>query len=58
MRKAFMFTAAAALSLLAAGQASAHARLLSAVPKVGSTVASPQTLVLHYSETIVPAVST
>jgi methionine-rich copper-binding protein CopC len=43
MRKAMMFNAAA-LSLLIAGQACAHARLLSAVPKVGSTVASPQTL--------------
>ena len=48
---------AAAATALIAGQASAHARLLSSTPKAGSTVASPQTLVLHYSETIVPAAS-
>ncbi len=55
MRKTLILTVA--LSLAAAGGASAHARLLSATPKAGTTVASPQMLVLHYSETIVPAVS-
>ena len=48
---------AAAATALIAGQASAHARLLSSTPKAGATVASPQTLVLHYSETIVPTAS-
>lgn len=48
---------ALAVTALAAGQASAHARLIRAEPKVGSTVASPAQLRLHYSETIVPAKS-
>jgi hypothetical protein len=44
---------AAALSLLVAGQALAHARLLHAEPKAGATVkASPAALRLAYSETI------
>ena len=54
MRKSLIL--AAALTLLA-GQAFAHARLLTAAPKVGSTGPSPQTLVLHYSEAIVPGAS-
>ena len=54
MRNVLALAAAAALI---AGQASAHARLLSSTPKDHATVASPQTLVLHYSETIVPAAS-
>jgi len=43
---------------LAAGQASAHARLLRATPKAGSTVAQPpKELRLFFSETIVPNAS-
>jgi methionine-rich copper-binding protein CopC len=55
MRNALIIAAAA--TALIAGQASAHARLLTSSPKAGTTVASPQTLVLHYSETIVPTAS-
>jgi methionine-rich copper-binding protein CopC len=50
--------AAAALSLaLGAGQASAHARLIKADPKGGTTVAPPSALHLQFSERIVPAKS-
>jgi methionine-rich copper-binding protein CopC len=55
MRKIIL--AAAALSLFAATEASAHARLLRAAPKAGATVAAPKVLRLSYSETIVPAAS-
>ena len=55
MRKALIIAAAA--TALIAGQASAHARLLSSTPKDHATVASPQTLVLHYSESIVASAS-
>lgn len=55
MRKALLF--AAALSLLAAAQAQAHARLLRAAPKAGATVAAPKALRLSFSETILPAQS-
>jgi methionine-rich copper-binding protein CopC len=52
-------TLALTLSLLGAGQALAHARLLHATPKAGATVkAAPATLRLAYSETIDPAKST
>lgn len=43
---------AAALSLLGASQALAHARLLHATPQVGATVKAPTTLRLSYSEGI------
>lgn len=43
------------LAALCAGAAQAHARLLRADPRVGSTVAAPQALRLFFSETIVPA---
>lgn len=48
-------TTIAALAI--AGQAAAHARLLSGTPKNGSTVAAPKSMVLHYSEELVPAES-
>jgi hypothetical protein len=51
MRKTILI--AAALSLLAAGAAEAHARLLLAAPRAGETVkASPTALRLSFSETI------
>jgi methionine-rich copper-binding protein CopC len=51
-------TIAAAIAVLAvAGQAAAHARLLSGTPKNGSTVAAPKAMTLHYSEELVPAAS-
>jgi hypothetical protein len=48
---------ALAASALAAGQASAHARLLRSDPQAGATVASPAQLRLAFSETIVPGKS-
>jgi hypothetical protein len=51
-------TIATAIAVLAvAGQASAHARLLSGTPKNGSTVAAPKAMTLKYSEDLVPAAS-
>jgi methionine-rich copper-binding protein CopC len=44
-----------ALSLAVAGAASAHARLITAAPKAGTTVAAPKDLKLTYSESIVAA---
>src|SRR5581483_931714 len=55
MRKTLVILAAAAV--LAAGQAAAHARLISGAPKNGSTVVAPKELVLHYSESIVTSAS-
>ena len=59
MRKALLLALAAATVSalgLAAGEASAHARLIRAEPKVGATVhVAPKALRLSYSETIVPA---
>jgi hypothetical protein len=52
-----IITAAAVAALAIAGQASAHARLISGTPKNGSTVAAPKALTLHYSEELVPAAS-
>ncbi len=43
---------AAAVSLAFAGAASAHARLISATPKAGSTGAAPKELKLLYSESL------
>jgi hypothetical protein len=48
---------AAALSLIAAGLADAHARLLKSAPAKGATVAAPTSLRLSFSEDIVPAQS-
>jgi|GEM_PF-5334828 len=52
MRNAIIATAAIA-AIAAAGQAAAHARLLSGSPKAGSTVAAPKALTLHYSEELI-----
>ncbi len=56
MRNAILITAAVA-ALAIAGEASAHARLLSGTPKNGATVAAPKALTLKYSEELVPAAS-
>ena len=48
MRK--MLILAAATSLAIAGQAAAHARLITGSPKAGATVAAPSELKLTYSE--------
>jgi hypothetical protein len=55
MRKTFLI--AAAVSALFVGQVQAHARLIQATPKVGTTVAAPKALTLRYSEELVPAAS-
>ena len=56
MRNAIIATVAVA-ALAIAGQAGAHARLITGAPKAGSTVAPPKQLTLHYSERIVPGAS-
>ena len=56
MRNAIVI-AAAVVAFAVAGQAAAHARLLSGTPKNGATVAAPKAMVLHYSEELVPAAS-
>lgn len=49
--------AVAAVMALAAGPAMAHARLVSATPAAGSTVAAPRSISLTFSERMVPAFS-
>jgi hypothetical protein len=49
--------AAAVAAVALAGQAAAHARLITGSPKNGATVAAPKVLTLHYSEELVPAAS-
>jgi methionine-rich copper-binding protein CopC len=56
MRNAIIATAAIA-AFAVAGQAAAHARLLSGTPKAGATVAAPKALTLKFSEELVPAAS-
>jgi copper resistance protein C len=56
MRKTIL-TLAAVAALAVAGQAGAHARLITGSPKNGATVAAPKALTLHYSEELVPAAS-
>jgi methionine-rich copper-binding protein CopC len=56
MRNAII-TAATIAALAIAGQAAAHARLLTGTPKNGATVAAPKALTLHYSEELVAGAS-
>ncbi|HZZ32329.1 MAG TPA: copper resistance protein CopC [Phenylobacterium sp.] len=56
MRKTVL-TLAAVAALGLAGQAAAHARLITGSPKAGATVPAPKALTLHYSEELVPAAS-
>lgn len=51
------FAASAAALSLFAGQAMAHARLVSATPAAGATVAAPRVITLTFSERMVPAFS-
>lgn len=46
-----------AVSALAAGQASAHAKLVSSNPAAAATVAAPKTITLTFNEKLVPAFS-
>ncbi|THD64724.1 copper homeostasis periplasmic binding protein CopC [Phenylobacterium sp.] len=57
MRKTLLVLTAAAAALALAGQAAAHARLITGSPKAGATVAAPRELALHYSESIEPGAS-
>lgn len=59
MSRNFVLSAAGALAtvLLLAGQADAHAKLVSASPAAAATVASPKTIVLTFSERMTPAFS-
>jgi methionine-rich copper-binding protein CopC len=56
MRKTLTTLAVLAV-LAAAGQAAAHARLITGSPKAGESVAAPRELKLHYSESIEPGAS-
>jgi methionine-rich copper-binding protein CopC len=55
--KPFASAACAAGLILAAGQAQAHARLLSSTPAADTTVVPPQKLALHFSEKLEPKFS-
>jgi copper resistance protein C len=59
MSKILTLSAAGALAtvLLLAGQADAHAKLVSASPAASATVASPRAIVLTFSERMTPAFS-
>ncbi|ATC24404.1 MULTISPECIES: copper homeostasis periplasmic binding protein CopC [Caulobacter] len=46
-----------AVSALAAGQASAHAKLVSSNPAAAATVAAPKTITLTFNEKLAPAFS-
>jgi methionine-rich copper-binding protein CopC len=49
---------AASVGLLAmAGQAAAHAHLLSSTPTAGATVTTPKAIVMHFSEKLEPKFS-
>lgn len=50
--------AVAAAVVMAAGAVSAHARLVSSTPAANATVVSPRSIVLTFSERMVPAFST
>ena len=50
--------AVAAAVVMAAGTASAHARLVSSTPAAHATVAAPRSIALTFSERMVPAFST
>jgi methionine-rich copper-binding protein CopC len=52
-----VLSVAAVIALAIAGQAAAHARLITGAPKAGATVAAPKALTLHYSEGLVPTAS-
>ena len=56
--KTLSFTAAlGAVALLAATQASAHARLVASDPAPNSTVAAPKSVTLTFDENVTPAFS-
>lgn len=56
--RALAFFAAVAATALIAGQASAHAKLVSSNPAANATVAAPTAISLTFSEKLAPAFST
>lgn len=56
-RRHIATAAAAALTLAVAGQASAHARLVSSNPAANATVAAPATIALRFNEKLEKAFS-
>jgi methionine-rich copper-binding protein CopC len=57
MTKFHFAAATAAIALLTAAQAQAHAKLVSSTPAEGATVAAPKQLVLKFSEKLQPKFS-
>jgi len=57
MTKFHFAAATAAIALLTAAQAQAHAKLVSSTPAEGSTVAAPKQIVLQFSEKLQPKFS-
>jgi methionine-rich copper-binding protein CopC len=56
--RALLLPAVLSASVLAAGQAGAHARLVTSDPAVNATVAAPKAIRLTFSEKLAPAFST
>ena len=57
MTKVYVAAATAAIALLTAVQAQAHAQLVSSTPAEGATVAAPSQVVLKFSEKLQPKFS-
>lgn len=57
MKVRALFLTVMAVSALAAGQASAHAKLVSSDPAAAATVAAPKTITLTFNEKLAPAFS-
>jgi methionine-rich copper-binding protein CopC len=57
MTKFHFAAATAAIALLTAAQAQAHAKLVSSTPAEGATVAAPKQIVLKFSEKLQPKFS-
>ncbi|MBQ1563570.1 MULTISPECIES: copper homeostasis periplasmic binding protein CopC [unclassified Caulobacter] len=55
--RAFLATAVLSASILAGGQASAHAKLVASDPAANATVAAPKTIRLTFNEKLAPAFS-
>ena len=58
MTKFHFAAATAAMALLTAAQAQAHAKLVSSTPAEGATVAAPKQIVLKFGEKLQPKFST
>ncbi|ADG10970.1 copper resistance protein CopC [Caulobacter segnis] len=56
--RALIATTVLSASILASGQASAHAKLVASDPAANATVAAPKTISLTFNEKLAPAFST